>query len=256
MRTLSLYHRISEVDNSACMIPPSESPKSALSSLSQALRCSALLFLGGALLLPSAAQASDKKAPPAKAASDYAAFETHPAEHVTVAADPCEEPKRCTFFRLPYIQHGLLPVRVVITNDSDKALSLDDARMQFISANNDTIPAATEDEINRRLFTIKAAEGTKIPIIPITIHHAVDKKITQDDDDFGFKSTTVEPHSTLAGYLFYDIKGLDDPALKGAELYVKMIHTKDGSQQLFAFSIPFNKWLAANPGAPSNHPRQ
>jgi len=32
--------------------------------------------------------------------------------------------------------------------------------------------------------------------------------------DFGFQATTVEPHSTLAGYLFYDIRDLDDPVLK------------------------------------------
>ena len=232
-----------------------ESPKSALPFASRVFQLA--VFAAAAASFPgSIVHASEKKAPPVRPASEYAAYETHPDERVTVAADPCEEPKLCNFFRLPYIQHGLLPVRVVITNDSDHALSLDDVRMQFISANNDKIPAATEDDINRRLFTIKGAEGTKIPIIPITIHHPVDKKITQDDDDFGFKSTTVEPHSTLAGYLFYDIKGLDDPALKGAELYVKMIHTKDGSQQLFAFSIPFDKWLAANPDAPSNHPRQ
>jgi hypothetical protein len=206
--------------------------------------------------VPSATHASDKSAPPAKAAAQYPAYEAHPDEHVTIAADPCDDPKQCSFFRLQYIQHGLLPIRVVITNDSDHALALDDARMQFISANSDKIPAATEDDINRRLFTIKSAEGTKIPIIPITIHHPVDKKIVQDDNDFGFKTTTVQPHSTLAGYLFYDVKDLDEPALAHAEFYVKMIHTVDGKLELFSFSIPFDKWLAANPNAPSNRPRR
>jgi hypothetical protein len=220
-------------------------------ALSRRVGCLALFCLATA-----PAHAADKKAPPAKPAAEYAANDTHPDEHVTIAADPCDDPKQCPFFRMPYIQHGLLPVRVVITNDSDHALSLEDARMQFISANSDKIPAATEDDINRRLFTIKSAEGTKIPIIPITIHHPVDKKISQDDDDFGFKSSRVQPHSTLAGYLFYDIKDLDDPALKHAQLYVKMIHTLDGTDELFAFTIPFDKWLAANPDAPSNHPRK
>jgi hypothetical protein len=209
------------------------------------------------LCIPTLAPAADHKAPPpAKPAAQYAAFDDHPNEHVAVAAEPCDDPKQCPFFRLPYVQHGLLPVRVIFTNDSDRALSLDDARMQFITADNDKIPAATEDDINRRLFTIRSAEGTKIPLIPITIHHPVEKKITQDDNDFGFNSTVVNAHSTLAGYLFYDIKDLDDPALAHAELYVKMVHTLDGKQELFAFSIPFDKWLAANPDAPSNHPRR
>jgi hypothetical protein len=145
----------------------------------------------------------------------------------------------------------------VISNDSDRALSLDDARMQFISANNDKIPAATEDDINRRIFTLHSTQPIHIPMIPIPIKRTpVDKKITDDDNDFGFQGRVVNAHSTLAGYLFYDIQDLDEPALKHAELYVKMVHTLDGKQELFAFTIPLDKWLAANPDAPSNHPRQ
>lgn len=196
------------------------------------------------------AVAADKKAPPAKPASQYEAFDAHQKEQVTIAAEPCDDPADCKFFRLPYIQHGIIPVRVIITNDSDRALSLDDARLQFISANNDVIPAATDDDLNRRLFTVKSVAGTKVPMpapIPtITLHHpSIDKKITQDENDFGFSGTVVNAHSTLAGYLFYDVKPLDDPPLKGAQLYVKMVHTLDAKQNLFAFSIPFDKWLAA-----------
>jgi len=196
------------------------------------------------------AVAADKKAPPAKPAFQYDTFDAHEKEQVTIAAEPCDDPADCKFFRLPYIQHGFIPIRVIITNDSDRALSLDDARLQFISANNDVIPAATDDDLNRRLFTVKSVAGTKVPMpapIPnITLHHpSVDKKITQDENDFGFAGTVVNAHATVAGYLFYDVKALDDPALKGAQLYVKMVHTMDGKQNLFAFSIPFDKWLAA-----------
>jgi hypothetical protein len=220
------------------------------------------LHLVPAILLPalwlasSPAGAADKVVAKAKPAAEYAAFDAHPNEHVTVAAEPCDDPKKCAFFRLQYIQHGLLPIRVIFTNDSDRPLTLEDARMQFISSNNDKLPAANEEDIDRRLSSLANDRGTRIPIIPITIHHPVDKKITQDDTDFGFRSTTVEPHSTLAGYLFYDIKDLDEPALRHAELYVKMVHALDNSKELFPFSISFDKWLDANADAPSNHPRR
>jgi hypothetical protein len=209
---------------------------------------------------------SDKarKAPPTKPANQYAAFDAHPKEQVTIAAEPCDDPKDCDFFRLPYIQHGFIPVRVIFTNDSDIAVALDDARMQFISINNDKIPAATDDDIQRRLFSTKSVKGRKVPLPmplpPITLHDKpVDKQITQDEDDFGFKSTTVNAHSTLAGYLFYDVRQLNDDPLKGAELYVKMVHTladKDGNKkELFDFNIPFDKWLAAQSAAqPSEKP--
>jgi hypothetical protein len=228
-------------------------------SATRAAFANRLILLALAVLLASSdyAAAADKKAPPAHPAAEYTAFDAHPTEHVTIAADPCTLPADCPFFRLPYLQHGFLPIRVVVTNDGDRALSLDDARIQFISANNDIIPAATDDDLNRRLFTMKSVHGTKIPMpapIPaITIHHPpVDKKILDDDTDFGFPGTVVNAHSTLAGYLFYDIRPLDDPALKNAELYVKMVHTLDAKQDLFAFSIPFNKWLAAHPEAAKN----
>ncbi|MDE3103900.1 MAG: hypothetical protein KGK08_01880 [Acidobacteriota bacterium] len=197
------------------------------------------------LLLCPLVAAAEKKAPPAKPANQYAAFDAHANEHVTIAAEPCDDQKKCDFFRLPYVAHSLIPIRIIITNDGDTALSLDEARMQFLSANNDRLPAATLDDINRRLFTFRSAEGTRLPIIPITIHHApIDKKITQDDNDFGFASTTVQAHSTVAGYLFYDVKELDDPPLQGAQIYIKMIYTLDKKHQLFAFSIPLDKWLA------------
>ena len=186
----------------------------------------------------------------AMAAGQYITFDTHDKEHVTVAADPCDDPKRCDFFRLPYIQHGFLPVRVVVTNDGDKALSLDDVRIQFISENKDVIPAATLEDINRRLFSQRSAQGTKIPGMPypVMIHHTpIDKKVTQDDNDFGFPGTVVNAHASLSGYLFYDVRDLDDPAMRGAEIYVKEIKPLAGGQQLFAFTIPLDKWLAAQP---------
>jgi len=213
--------------------------------INRLLRVFSLVALAAAV----PALAGGKKAPPVNPASQYPAFDSHADEKVADAIDPCTDPKDCDFFRLPYIRHSLIPVRVIITNDSDAPLDLNDARMQFISGHSDKLPAADLEDINRRLFSTKEARGTKVPLIPITIHHApVDKKITDDDRDFGFQSTTVAPHSTLAGYLFYDVKDIDDDSnvspLRDAEIYVKMIHVK-GGKDLFAFSIPFNKWLNA-----------
>lgn len=218
---------------------------------SHAIVSQTLRVIATTCILATCTRAASHQAPPVKPANQYAAFEVHPKERVTIAADPCNDPAQCSFFRLPYVQHGFIPVRVVITNDGDTPLTLQDVRIQFISAANDKIPAADLDEIDRRLFNLKRSMGTHLPLpIPITIHHApVDKKITQDDNDFGFRGTTVNAHSTLGGYLFYDVRGLDDPPLKGAQIYIKMIHTLDGKQQLFPFTIPFDKWLAANPPA-------
>lgn len=203
------------------------------------------------LLLSGVGKASDKPrpAPPVNPASQYTLNEAHPAEKVTIAAEPCIDAKACPFFRLPYVSHGFVPVRVIVTNDRDDALNLDDVRIQFIPAEGDKEGAATDEDLNRRLFATKSTMGTRIPVIGITTHpEPVDKKILNDDADFGFASTIVPPHSTRAGYVFYDVRGIDDPVLKGAELYVKEIKyvdAKNVKHELFAFSLFFDKWLEA-----------
>ena len=207
----------------------------------------------GAVLLAGVAWGGDKPrpAPPVKPAVEYPLHDVHENEKVTVAADPCTEEENCKFFRLAYVSHGFLPVRVIVTNDRDEAVILDDVRIQFLPAEGDKEPAASDEDLNRRFFSKKYAEGTKIPLIPVTIHkEPIDKKIVSDDEDFGFQSTTVPPHSTRAGYVFYDTRGIDDPVLKGSELYVKMMHYVDAhaeKHELFGFSLPFNTWLAVQP---------
>jgi hypothetical protein len=211
-----------------------------------------------AALLPGLALASDKPrpAPPIKPPAEYPMSETHPLEHVTVAADPCDQPEDCKFFRNPYVSHGFLPVRVIITNDRDQPITLDEVRIQFYPATGEKLAAATDEDLNRRLFSGRDAVGTRIPIIPITIHHQpVDQKIIHDADDFGFNDMTIPPHTTRAGYIFYDIRSIDDPVLKGAELYIKQLQSTDAKGtkvELFAFTLSFDKWLAAHP--PTAHP--
>jgi hypothetical protein len=222
------------------------------------VRNAALLLL----LAPLTASAGDKPrpAPPVKPAAEYPANDPHPNEKVTIAADPCDYEDNCKFFRLPYVEHGFLPVRVIITNDRDQPLDLTEVRIQFFPADGSKEAAATDDDLNRRLFHGKDATGTKLPIIPITIHHQpVDQKILNDDTDFGFTSMTVPPHTTRAGYVFYDTRNIDEPVMKGAELYVKEIQTTDdkgAKVELFAFTLPFDKWLAAHPDAPAKMPEK
>src|ERR1700761_5335974 len=62
-----------------------------------------LFLVTTACLLAAPSFAADKKAPPAKPANQYAAFDTHAKEQLTIAADPCDDPKDCDFFRLPYV---------------------------------------------------------------------------------------------------------------------------------------------------------
>ena len=178
--------------------------------------------------------------PKAGAASEYADVDTHPQERVSIAADPFDTEDSTRFFRIDYLKYGLLPVRIIITNTGDRPILLDDVRIQFISATNDRIPAATPDEIDRRMNNVSNPMDKYHFPIPLPKGKTHNQKIDQDMNDFGFSTLTVEPHTTQAGFLFYDVSGLETPVLRGAEIYVKMVHDADG-KDLFAFTISFDK---------------
>ncbi len=205
-----------------------------------------LLLLGSTPALLAA-----KKAPPAPDASTVAARDTHDKDKVTVAAEPFDTRSKGDFFRNDYVGHSILPVRIFVKNDSDTPLDLSDVRIQFIAADGTKLPAATPDEMNRRLFRFKDIQPRHVPGTPITYHSTpVDKKIQDDDKDFSFTETTVPPHTTATGFLFYDTRDLDDPVLRHAEIYVKQAHFADAKHtELFAFTVPLDKYVDAEKAA-------
>lgn len=202
------------------------------------------------VLVAVSAQASDKARTPKPPlpAPQYPEHDTHAAEHVTIAAEPGDTRETAPDTRLKYAEKGMLPIRVIVTNDSDKPLTLEDARIDFIASDNTKVTAATPDDLNRRMYDLKYSAPKKIPLpapLPsITRHNQpLDTKILADDTDFGFRTTTVPPHSTVAGYLFYDMQGLPDPPLKNATLELRKVRWKaEGSgaagDVLDTFEIP------------------
>jgi hypothetical protein len=177
---------------------------------------------------------------PAKPAAQYPLHDAH--DGITIAAEPGDVEETRPNTRLDYFHHGFLPMRVIVTNDTADDLSLDDARILFVASDGFTRNAASDEELQRRLFSAKSAAGSKVPlplpIPPITIHHApVDKKILADDQDFGFPSTTVKAHATVAGYLFYDTREIDEPVLEHATLELRKVRWSKTNKELAAFEI-------------------
>jgi hypothetical protein len=212
-----------------------------------------------ALLLPLTAHAEKARHPaPPQPASTYVCNETH--ERVTIAAEPGDTKETRPNTRLDYFSHGMMPMRVIVTNDTDKPVTLDDARIHVITATNAVIHAATLDDLQRRMFTIKSSTGTKVPLplpipIPVTTGKKnVDKKILDDDTDFGFQTTTVPPHATVAGYLYYDMQDLDNDStalfLQNATLELRKVRFASSADYIDSYEIPLHptaKDAAAKP---------
>jgi len=190
--------------------------------------------------------AADHTMPPPKDASTYASYDAHDAEHVVIAAEPYDTKEKCKIFRVDYVENGFMPIYVVVTNNSDRPISLDQARIDFISAEGDRIPAAVPEDVERRMTHVSNA-GKVVPL-PAPLPplkekpKTPDKKIEQDFNDFEYSAVTVPAHSTRAGFLFYDMAGLGDMPIKGARLTLREIHDA-GGKDLFPFDIPLDKYL-------------
>jgi hypothetical protein len=214
----------------------------------KALKAAPLLAI--LLVLPDAV-ASDHKPPPVQPATSFAAVEVHDKEKIAIAAEPYDTREKESLFRVDYLGHGVMPIRLIVTNNSDRPISLRDARILFQTPAGDRIQAAEPEDVER-LMTRKEREGGKIPMPgPIPSIHtkakASDKQIEADFDEFEYSALVVEPHTTRAGFLFYDVSQLDNP-LKGSKLHMHKLRDAEGNE-LFYFEIPFDKYLQSKSNA-------
>ena len=192
------------------------------------LRLPIPLFL---LSLALPALAADHTPPAVQPASSFAAVEVHDKEKVAIAAEPYDTKEKESLFRVDYLAHGVMPVRLIVTNLGDHPISLRDARILFLTAAGDKIQAAEPEDVER-LMTQKERQGGKIPMpgpIPsIKLKpKASNKEIEEDFNTFEYQALVVEPHTTRAGFLWYDVSALDHP-LKGAKLHLHKIRDADG----------------------------
>lgn len=196
-------------------------------------------------MMPPALHA-EHRLPPVKPARAYPNSTVHKTEHVAIAAVPYVTAGQQKLFAIPYRKFGFVPIRLMITNMSDRPISLDHTRVFFISANDDQIDAATPDDVERNI-PLSYKEGRKIPVGPLhmpTHRKDADWKVQQDFDTYEYNAVSIAPHSTKAGFLWYDVNGLGNDPLKGASLVVQEIQNADG-MDLFYFRVPLDRGFRA-----------
>jgi len=187
--------------------------------------------------------------PPAAHASTYALHESHKDEKVTIAVEPysLEDTKRV--FKVDYWEHGLYPVRLFISNDSDQTLMLDSLKIEYITAKRDKLQPAANADIYRMLVRPNRADkshpGMHLPFPVGKKKEAISKDTQEEYESAQFLSVPVTPHATNSGYLFFDMQG--EPPEPGAHLYISGI--KAGSKELFYFEIPMDKPASAAPSS-------
>ena len=118
------------------------------------------LMLAVPLLCLAAKEFSMPKTQPA---FSYAAHDHHAKENVTVGLDPYDDPAKAKIFTINYRDNDLLPILLVITNDSDEPIQLSDMTAELVTADR----AQAESGHRRRYFATdhsSQATGARVPI--------------------------------------------------------------------------------------------
>ena len=184
--------------------------------------------------------------PTAHAARTYPARDEHPTEKVTVAVDPYDVEDKASIFTVNYRNNGYLPVFFVITNDGDRPVSLVGMQAQMNTKDRSKLFPASMDDLLRRLSHPSRNDRQNTLPIPLPkkeVKGGVSRKVWDELEQAQFGAEAVEPHSTVRGFLFFDISDISNP-LAGANFYVMGVRDSRGNELMY-FEIPMEKYLSA-----------
>jgi hypothetical protein len=166
-------------------------------------------------------------------ASSYPTRQTN--DKVTVAAIPyiTEEPIRLAFGKLDPNKYGILPILIVIQNDSAKALRLDTMRVEYITLDNRHIDATPAKDVPY----LAGARQPKMATGPIpgTSTHIKKYKNPLAGGQIGvraFAAPMLPPGEQASGFFYFET-----PYRLG-KAYITGIKEASSGTELFYFEIP------------------
>lgn len=189
--------------------------------------------------------------PTPRSATTYAAHDQHSSESLAVGLDPYDNADKSKIFSVRYMEHGFVPIFVVITNDGDQPVSLREMSAQLITADRSKISQATEDDIYRRLSKPQASTNRyPLPIPGGRVKGGVNKQAQEELGRARFGAKAVEPHSSQCGFLFFDVAGISDP-LNGGRVYLTGVRDAKGNELMY-FEVPLDKKSGTSAGDTTN----
>jgi hypothetical protein len=179
-----------------------------------------------ALLLAGLVFAGDKGFTPPRAqpAQTYQAHEAHDDEKVAIGLDLYNTDAKATVFKVKY-------------KDGDKPLMLDRMKIELITVHKEKVPPAVRDDILRKLARPEKVTNRPKVRLPLPVprdNKPISREAREEIDSAMFVNVPVSPHSTMSGFLFFDVSGIDN-AQEQAHIYISGIRA--GTQELFYFDI-------------------
>jgi hypothetical protein len=184
--------------------------------------------------------------PAIQPAKTYPAHDEHTDEATTAAADPYESADKARIFSVNYAGIGMLPILLIITNDGNQPVSLAGMKAELVTGDRTKLLAAQPEDLFRRLSHPHTSGATyPLPFPTKKVKGGMSAQTRDEVENAQFAAKAVEPHSTQAGFLFFDVQGISAP-LDGAHLYLTGVHNAQGNELMY-FEVPLEK----SPNAPA-----
>ena len=193
------------------------------------------VFKSLALLLSiSAGVAADKETPfKAAPAGSYASHQSN--AQITIGVDPYVtlDKVQLAFGKLNPGQFGILPVLVVIQNDSDKAIRLDRLKVQYVGPNHERIEATPARDVRylkppQRPSAIDGPAG-KVKVLKT-------KKNPLDEWEIegrALAAPMVPPGQSASGFLYFQTS-----LQLNATLYLSGLYEAATGKEILYFELP------------------
>jgi len=177
-----------------------------------------------------AAFAADKDAPfrPAPAAS-YPHRQTN--GKVTIAADPYVSPEKVktAFGKVNPYSYGVLPVLVVIQNDSDQTIRLDKLRAEYVGSGSNRVEATPAQDVRYG----RGANRPTVPVGPIPSRIKKNPLNVWEIEGRALAAQVLPPAQTASGFLYFQT-GLQP----GSVLYLNGFVEAGTGKEILYFEIP------------------
>lgn len=194
---------------------------------------SKMIFLG---VLGSVAVAPGADQFQPQPAAAYPARQT--VENVTIGAEtyPSGDKVKKAFGKTDPNKWGVLPVLVVLANDSDRILRTDRMSVRLLTPDGQRIEPVPADEVRRPVSRPTLDRGpTRIPGGRIGRKEPRTSEIIERE----FVARMVPPRASAHGFFYFRVGGARD-RVPGSKLYITGIRDARTGQELFYFEINLN----------------
>jgi hypothetical protein len=170
-------------------------------------------------------------------ASSYATRQTN--EKVTIAAVPYtgEEQVRSAFGKLDPNKYGILPLLVVIQNDSKETLRLDNIQIEYITPSGTHIEATPAKDVPYVSGHIRQPriENSPLPTGSPRVSRKKNPLAGGQIDVRAFSARMLPPGEQASGFFYFQTLNR-----RASKVYLTGIQEAGSGKELFYFEVPLN----------------